>query len=241
MKILTHEKSIKRNAKIGQYTLYVGLALLAGALFFNISGLSNPKNLQEWQIWLMYGGVLGGFIVMQISTYFSNRFGRHPRIDERVTAALKGLTKDYTLYHYLTPVSHLLVGPAGVWIIEPYYQRGIIVYEKNRWKQKGGGFMLNYLKLFGQEGLGRPDLEVKSDLDSLGSAFKKIFGDEAPPLNAALVFFDPKVELQVEGAPLPTLKLDLLKEYLRKTAKENPFPAAQIKRVTEVLPQESVE
>ena len=65
-----------------------------------------------------------------------------PRVDERLTAALKGLTKDYTLYHFLTPVNHLLVGPAGVWIIEAYYQRGNIVYEGNKWKQKGGGLLL---------------------------------------------------------------------------------------------------
>lgn len=189
----------------------------------------------------MYGAMLGGFIILQFSVYLSNRFGRKPRIDERVTAALKGLTKDYTLYHYVTPVNHLLVGPAGVWVIRPYYQRGTIVYEKDRWKQKGGGFLLGYLKLFAQEGLGRPDLETQADLDMLRDAFKKTLGDDIPPLNASLVFYDPRAELQADEAPFPTLKIEALKEHLRKYAKANPFPPEQVKRITAALPQESVE
>jgi hypothetical protein len=182
-----------------------------------------------------------GFILSQVGIYFGNRWGRSPRVDERITAALKGLTKDYTLYHFLTPVSHLLVGPAGVWIIEPYYQRGTIVYEKNRWKQKGGGFLLNYLKIFAQEGLGRPDLEVQADLETLGEALKKSLGDDLPPLNASLAFFDPRAVLQADEAPFPTLKLDDLKDFLRKKAKENPLSPAQLKKVIDALPQESIE
>jgi hypothetical protein len=241
MKVLTNEKSIKRNARIGNYALFIGFALFGAGLFINIGAIRNPESVPQWQIWVMYGSLLGGFIVLQISTYMSNRFGRHPRMDERITAALKGLTKDYTLYHYLTPVSHLLVGPAGVWIIEPHYQRGTIVYEGNRWKQKGGGLALSYLKLFAQEGLGRPDLEVKADLDGLHDAFKKALGDAVPPLNASLVFTDARAEIQVETAPIPTMKIEQLKEFLRKYAKANPFPAEELKRVTEVLPKESVE
>ena len=40
--------------------------------------------------------------------------------------------------------------------------------------------------------------------------------------------------------PHPTLKLEQLKDYLRKTAKENPLPAEQLKRISAALPQESV-
>mgnify|MGYP000955513052 FL=1 len=196
--------------------------------------------MQE-QAFISFGALIVGFILSQFGIYFGNRFGRRPRTDERITAALKGLTKDYTLYHYLAPVNHLLVGPAGVWILEPYHQRGTITYEKNRWRQKGGGLMLGYLKIFAQEGLGRPDLEVQADLDSMRDALKKSLGDDLPPLNASLLFYDPRADIQADEAPHPTLKIDQLKDFLRKHAKENPFPPEQVKRITDLLPKESIE
>lgn len=233
MKILTNEKTIKRNTQIGKYTSIAALLILAGGMVVSFT-------MQE-QVYIAFGALMVGFILSQFGIYFGNRWGRRPRVDERITAALKGLTKDYTLYHYLAPVSHLLVGPAGVWILEPYYQRGTIVYEKNRWKQKGGGFLLGYLKIFAQEGLGRPDLEVQADLDALRASLKKSLSDELPPLNASLLFFDPRAELQTDEAPHPTMKLDQLKDFLRKQAKENPFPSEQVKKITDLLPKESVE
>jgi len=234
MKVLSNEKTIKRNIKIGQYTTLAALAILAVGM---VTSFTTPE-----QVYLPFAALAIGFVLSQIGIYFGNRWGRRPRTDERITAALKGLTHEYTLYHYLTPASHLLVGPAGVWVIEPYHQRGTITYEKKQWKQKGGGFMLAYLKLFAQEGLGRPDLEIAADLESLRNALKKTLGEEnLPPLHAALVFYDPRAELQAEEAPLPTLKIQNLKEHLRKAAKQNPLSAAQVQTITQALPQESVE
>ncbi len=233
MKVLSNEKVIKRNTQIGKYASIAALLILAGGMVVSFT-------MQE-QAFIAFGALMVGFILSQFGIYFGNRFGRRPRTDERITAALKGLTKDYTLYHYLAPVNHLLVGPAGVWILEPYHQRGTITYEKNRWRQKGGGLMLGYLKIFAQEGLGRPDLEAQADLDALGNALKKSLGDDLPPLNAALLFYDPRADIQADEAPHPTLKIDQLKDFLRKRVKENPFPPEQVKRILDVLPKESKE
>jgi hypothetical protein len=235
MNVLTHEKNIRRNAKIGQYTSIASLLILMGGMYVSF--------VYPTQLYISFISLTVGFVLSQVGIYFGNRWGRRPRIDERLTAALKGLTKDYTLYHFLTPVNHLLVGPAGVWIIEPYYQRGTISYEGNRWKQKGGGFMLAYLKIFAQEGLGRPDFEIKGDIESLTEAFKKALGEGAqiPTINAALVFTDARAEINADEAPYPTLKIEQLKELIRKSAKQNPFPAAEIKRITAVLADEGVE
>lgn len=235
MNILIHEKNIRRNAKIGQYTSLASLIILAGGMYISF--------IYPALIYVSFAALLVGFVTSQVGIYFGNRWGRHPRADERLTAALKGLTRDYTMYHYLTPVNHLLVGPAGIWIIEPYYQRGTIKSDGKKWTQKGGGFLLAYLKIFAQEGLGRPDIEIKSDLENMNNAFKKALldGQELPPINAVLVFTDDRVILDAAEAPNPTLKLDQLKEFFRKTAKQTPFPASEIKRITALLPVESVE
>ena len=97
-----------------------------------------------------------------------------------------------------------------------------------------------YMKIFGQEGLGRPDLEVKANTESITKMLKKELGEDAPPVNLALVFVDDRAVVAAEDAPNPTLKAKDIKEYLRKYAKANPLPATQIKRVTEILPKESI-
>ena len=235
MNILIHEKNVRRNAKIGQYTSLASLVILAGGMYVSFV----YPNL----LYISFIALLVGFVLSQVGIYYGNRWGRHPRVDERLTATLKGLTKDYTMYHYLTPVNHLLVGPAGVWVIEPYYQRGTIVYDGKKWKQKGGGLLLSYLKLFAQEGLGRPDFEVKTDIDNILNTLKKALGEDQPlpAIHAALIFTDDRAVLEADNAPYPTIKVEQLKELLRKTAKQTPFSAAEIKRITDVLPNESVE
>jgi hypothetical protein len=235
MKILTNEKTIRRNAKIGQYTSLASLLILAGGMYVSFA--------YPTQLYISFLALLVGFILSQVGIFFGNRWGRRPRVDERLTNALKGLNKDYTMYHFLTPVNHLLVGPAGVWILAPFYQRGTIVYENNKWKQKGGGFFLSYLKIFAQEGLGRPDIEIKADTENLSNHLTKILGEgqQIPTVNVAMVFTDDRAVVQAEGAPNPAMKIDQLKEFIRKTAKQNPLALDDVKRVIDELPDESIE
>ena len=235
MKILINEKTIARNAKIGSYTSIGALLILAGGMYISF--------VYPTQLYISFLALLVGFILSQVGIFFGNRWGRHPRMDERLTSALKGLTKDYTIYHFMTPANHLLVGPAGIWLIEPYYQKGTIVYQGGRLKQKGGGIMLAYLKIFAQEGLGRPEMEASAEVDSLKAFFKKAQGEgqPAPTINTVIVFTDEKIQLETEGSPIPVVKIEQLKEFLRVKAKQTTFSPAEIKQVTDLLPQDSIE
>jgi hypothetical protein len=237
MRVISNQKTIQRNKKIGNWAIIIALALFVPTFLFSFT-VRDPDQLNQF-IWFIYGGTIIGFIILQVAMYLGNRYGRSPRLDEKLTASLKGLTKDYTLYHYVTPVNHLLVGPAGVWVIETYYQRGTITYEKDRWKQKGGGLGLAYLKIFAQEGLGRPDVEIKADMEMVQKALSPL-GEPQPQVNAMLVFSHPQAEIRAENAPHPALKPEAVKDFLRKKAKENPFPAEQARRITELYPKEDV-
>ena len=166
MNIVRNDKTIKRNSRIAQFTMLGGLVVLAAGMFISFR---YPE-----QFALSLGALMVGFLLSQVGIYFSNRWGRRPRPDELMDQALKGLDNKYTLYHYCTPVSHLLVGPSGVWILLPYYQRGKITYYNGRWRQKGGNA---YLKIFAQESLGRPEMEMAGEMDSLKAYFKKILPD----------------------------------------------------------------
>lgn len=237
MKLVTNEKLIQRNIKIGQYTALGGLAVMGIAVYYAIQFMRDPSSISEKSNIVLIGVMLVGFIMAQVSMYYGNRWGRKPRIDERLTAALKGLTYEYTLYHYVTPVPHLLVGPAGIWVLTAFYQRGQITYEKGRWRQKASGLGYNYLRIFGQENLGRPDLEAKAEAERLQRHLARLLPDQPlPPVQAIAVFTDEQADVQVQDAPIPALPLKKLKEFFRKQAKENPLPKADLERIQAALP-----
>jgi len=213
MKIIKNEKMIKRNAIIGSIITITSLVTLGGGMFITFS---KPELIS-----LSLIALLVGFILSQVGIFYTNRWGRKPRPDQMLDQALKGLDKRYAVYHYITPIAHLLVGPAGIWILYSKHQKGTITYQKNRWRQKGGGILQGYMKLFAQEGIGRPDLEIESDTARLEKFFNKNLPElELPHINAALVFFHPEVVLDVDDAPTPSLFSKKLKDFMRKTAKQ---------------------
>src|SRR5512142_2674192 len=124
MRVVKNESLIKRNARIGQYTSLGALAVLGVGMYISLQR-------QELFFYALVALVLG-FVLTQVGMYFSNRWGRSPRPDEQLDAALKGLPGDTVLYHYVSPVSHLLVGPAGIWVLRTYHQRGKVTYSGNR-------------------------------------------------------------------------------------------------------------
>jgi len=224
MKVITNEKMIKRNGRIGQIARIGGLIILFGSFIATF--------VNQMYVNIAFMALLFGFLLTQIGIYFGNRWGRHPRPDELIDQGLKGLSDQYSIYHYVTPVAHLLVGPSGLWVIMPYYQVGKIVYEKNRWKQKGGGIFQRYMRFIGQEGLGRPDLEAPAEVSTLNRFIKKqIPEDEIPEPNVALVFTNEKVELEVENPPILTLPLKGLKNTIRKIGKEKPISPELINQI----------
>lgn len=177
-----------------------------------------------------------GFTLTQIGMYMGNRWGRSPRRDEKLDAALKGLHSDFSIYHYSTPASHLLLGPAGVWVLLPYQQGGSVTYEKNRWRVRGGGFMQGYMRIFGQEGIGRPDLEAENEVNTVRKfLLKRMDENSVPEIKPVLVFTHDQVEVEPGESPIPALKLKQLKGFIRDESRERKLSSLQIQELTKVL------
>lgn len=228
MKIITNERLIQRNARIGRTASFAGLIVLAGGLYLSFR--------EPDQYRLSLAALLVGFVLSQIGIYFGNRWARSPRPDEILNKALKGLSRSYSLYHYSSPVSHLLIGPAGIWVLFPRTQRGNIVFSRGRWRQTGGGLGLFYMKIFAQEGLGRPDLEISGEVGRVQRALEKeLSEDELPEIRAALVFSREDVQIEADEAPIPTLKANNLKTLIRKQAKEKRLPDEKAQTYREIL------
>lgn len=227
MIIVRNEKLIKRNAQIGKYSGIISIAILGGGMYLSF----------RYQDQIMYSLVtlIAGFTLSQVGISYSNRFVRSPRPDQELDNALKGLDDQYALYHYQSPVTHLLVGPAGIWILFPYVQKGKIIFDekKGRWKKIGGNL---YLKFFAQDSIGNPAQEINSGIKRLHKGLGKIPDYEIPVIKSALVFTNELAEVDADNAPYPTLHARQLKKVIRKEAKgDNALPMHSLKTVQDFL------
>lgn len=231
MKIIKNDKLIQRNGKIGQYTSLGALVVLGLGMYISFS---RPELFTYSIVCLVVG-----FIMTQVGMYMGNRWGRSPRPDEKFDAGLKGLHSDFNMFHYSSPVSHLLVGPSGIWVLIPYHQKGKASYVKNRWKMTGGGFMQGYMRIFGQESLGRPEIDAETEVRTLNKFFaKNLDGTFSPEIKSILVFTNDEVEVDAGDSPIPAMKLKQLKEFLRQGAKNRALSSIQIAEITALFSKE---
>jgi hypothetical protein len=229
MQIVTNEPLIKRNARIGQIASIGGLGIL-------VVGMIISFTRADLFIWSLLALLLG-FTLSQVGIYFGNRWGRRPRPDEHLDAALKGLDQNYTLYHFTTPTAHLLVGPAGLWVLLPRQQRGTIAFEKGRWRQKGGGLIQAYMRFFAQEGIGRPDLEAQTEIESVHKFLsKQMDEEEIPEINVILVCTNDNATIvESDDADMPAVPAKKLKDFIRKTAKGKPISLVMTKTIQDAF------
>jgi hypothetical protein len=232
MKIIRNDKLIKRNAKISQYVLIAALTTLVIGIYFTITK-SDPEEI-GWA----YLFLIPSYILVQISIAMGNRWSRSPRPDEIVTQSLKGLDNQYSLYIFTTPVPHLLISPAGIWIIKTYHQSGKIFLDekKNILKQRGGGNF--FTRIFASEGIGN----VVKDSQELKSRVEKYFLKQeitnTPEIKAVNVFISPDVVIDVPAFAEAITTPDKLKDFLRRTAKQVNMNPEEIEKLTQELPSD---
>lgn len=229
MKIYSNEKLIKRNGRIGNITSLLSIGILAVGMIFSF------KDTDGKYLTLTFSCLIIGFLAFQVGNYYMSKFGKSPRPDQNITTALKGLDDKYSLYHYLTSVSHLLVGPGGVYCLLPYNQPGTITYDDNkrRWKQAGGNF---FLKAFGGESLGRPDQDMLYSVQDI----QKFLEKKGVNLNnytpeAVLVFTNEKATLNVESFEGVAVTGSKLKEFIRKKSKSGSPSQELLSNIQEII------
>lgn len=233
MYIYTNEKKLNKNKKISKYLTSICFAILVGGAVAAFS--------EKYFMWSFLALMVGVFL-SQASISMTTRWGREPSNNYLMNVKLKGLSDNFSIYHYMDPVDHLLVGTAGTFILMPYFQGGIIGYneKKDRWTQKKASL---FMKMFGQESLGRPDLEVAASLESV----KKYFAERdinfpEDKIHPVLIFIGPKSQIDPEANfKYDTITLDKLKDTVRKYAKDARLSTEFIDEVTDKLPLDDIE
>lgn len=233
MYIYTNEKKLKKYKKISKYlTIFSFAVLIAGAI-----AAFSPQ-----YIYWSFMALLVGFFSSQISISITTKWGREPSNNNILNVKLKGLSDNYSIYHYMDPVDHLLVGTAGAFILMPYFQGGVIGYneKKGRWTQKKAS---TFMKIFGQESLGRPDLDCTSNLDAVQKYFvEKEIDFPEEKIHPILVFINPKSSIDPEAHfKYDTVMLSKLKDTIRNYAKDDRFDPKFIDEITDKLPLDDIE
>jgi hypothetical protein len=87
--------------------------------------------------------------------------------------------------------------------------------------------------------MGRPEIEAETEIEATRRYLTKILpeGSEIPAIRALLLFTSPKVDLQVVDAPLPAIKPEDLKDFMREKGKEEPIGDLMLEKIRGVLPK----
>ena len=101
---------------------------------------------------------------------------------------------------------------------------------------KGGGFLQGYMRIFGQDNLGRPELDAENEVQTLQKFLaKKLNGSDIPEIKPILIFTADDVELDTGDSPITAMKLKQLKEFMRQGGKNRTLSSEVIETLTGVL------
>ncbi|MQC26538.1 MAG: hypothetical protein DWG76_03695 [Chloroflexi bacterium] len=227
MKIIDNEALYRRNSRLALVANLGGMLMLVAAVFvlFNTDG----------QLGRYFLFLLGGILLVQLGLYFG-RWSKRP--DLAINSALKSLDDSYTIYHQRSPAQHLLIGPAGLWLLLPKFTSGEIFFnkEKQRWDLRGGNIFKRFWQRFTQERLGRPHFEAMIEAGLLDRLLEKHW-DAKDPLHvqAAVVFLSDQANVQTGDAPFPAVLAKKLKGVVTKSESDNGLNKAQLKRLNMIL------
>ncbi len=118
-------RHIRRLTFLGTAAIAVGLASMVVGI---ILAFKSPEASG-----LVLSTSFAGLIISQLGFQLRTRWARHPRIDELLDDALKGLDERHAIFHYLLGASHALVAPAGVFAVCTTTLEGEVAFSDGRW------------------------------------------------------------------------------------------------------------
>lgn len=148
------------------------------------------------------------------------------------------MDNNYSIYHHMSPVQHLLVGPSGSWILIPRHTKGKVTFnaKKQKWELTGSNIFIKFWRWLTQEKLGRPHFEAMIEAGSLDRLLeKKWTSSEEIHVQAVAVFLDNEIILDVGEAPFPAVALKKLKLVVTKNDQGKTISKAGLKQLNSIL------
>jgi hypothetical protein len=166
-------------------------------------------------------------IASQLGIPMRNRWDRHPRIDELLDRALKGLDSRFAIFHYSLGASHVVICPAGIFALLPRFEEGEVEYRDGRWERtvpKRGRLRRGGIRRI--DGL---DRQAAAEVERLQRRLVRKLGlAQIPPVDSLVVFLHTAAEIRSDGAPTRAVHLKKLKDSLRRLPKGQTLSESQL-------------
>jgi len=229
MKKISNPGFLARRRRIGNWSTGIGfLTLLGGMVLLFL----DPEKSD-----LAYLLAFPGLMLTVIGNSMINRWGKSTPPDLAIDDLLKGLDDRYTIVHFRLGAEHALFSPAGVITIFPKYERGQISYDGKRWRQAGVSFLM---KVNGVEALGDPVWDAAGEANALEKKLTKIIPDgEIPDIHPVILFLNENTQVDAEQSPVPALRAQKFKEFIRRLPKGKTISPDQMERVIKYVTETS--
>ena len=233
MRVVVNEALISRNRKISHALFFI--SLIGMGLGFFYTWTSDPSSGASSQISCM---VLPMLLLMTLtSVRMANTWIREPRPISVLAESLKGLNKQYTMFHHLLPAPHVLIGPEGVFALTVIWQERPYRVKGAKWHGDQG--MLRRLNGFmRQDLLGNPFQDAQFSTQQLQRLINKIAPDRDIEVQPLIVFIHPEAVVEIEDPLFPVLYADNKKKpSLRQYLKELPagsHPTLEIEDIDKI-------
>jgi hypothetical protein len=235
MKVVIDQKRYKRMALLGRIALFGSLGILLGGLLLTLFGqqigLLNPENSSLF--FVIYIAILViGFAVSRVGFHYGNRYLAPTRPDMVLRDSLKGLDRKYALMLFQAPHDYMLIEPGGVSAFVIRNQEGRIAYKGGKWKRKESVFRF----WFGRdEPLGDPTQDALAAAAKVNTLLTEKLPTLKIPVRGIIVFSNPKAVLDLEPSPVPVLRAEELKDFLRGAGKQKELPNSIQRKMREAL------
>jgi len=238
MKIVVDEVKLARNAKIAR-ALVLGVVVVAVGMMIAVLIASMQPNaalmsLITPQILLVIEIVVIVllFIISRIGFIYANRYLAVHRPEKVLRDSLKGLEKTNALLLFRKPVDYILIEPGGVTVFIPRAQEQKVTYRNGKWSYSRG---ILRAWMGRDEPIGDPSSDALEAMKKVQAVIAAQAPDVRVTVRAVVVFTFPKVALDVEPGPIPVLRAEDLKDYLRGEGRLSPLPKPVQRKVRAAL------
>ena len=263
MKVYRNSKEISRKETIGRRFTLTGMGVLAAGFVASLVPTWYPPDaplqggimgfIQQYWAWISFGALFLGFLCASIGSYYINRYARRrwpgsrfvERPDQVLERSMKGLDDKFAYFSQSLPAGYVLAGPNGITIFALRSDKGRVMVEGDKWREPFS--FTRFFTFFAREGVGSPHQEIEEQKARLRSLLAQANGEAAgqpalaeTPMDGAVVFLNPEVQLELTNPTLPVLRPDQIKDYVRGRVKEAKVPGATQRSLNDYLAQKAV-
>lgn len=262
MKVYRNFTEIQRKERLGRRASLGGMLVLLIGLIASFVPTWYPPGTEvqgaigqflqaNWGV-ISFAALPIGFLAASYGSYYITRYARRrwpghnvvARPDEMLERSLKGIDDKHSLFIFSLPVGFVLVAPTFLLTFVVRSDRGQVQVDGARWRERWS--LGRIFGLFAREGMGNPPQELaemerkmRAFLSTQGAVESGVNSEEIP-MEGAVVFLSAETRATLNNPTVPVLRFDEVKDFVRKRAKENKPPPAQMRAATSFLQQNCI-